>query len=97
MNPIIVTIEFFLFTTYTKNVSAKSMLKALIFPYCYLFYAIVYGYLSDVWIYGILNIPERGINFVVTLVLIAGLGLLFLEYVQYKISFYISKFRLKNS
>lgn len=87
INPILATAVFFFCTTCREMPKIKVLLSAIAFPLVYLIYVIVYGYASGVWLYGILNIPDRGIGFVSLLVLIVALGTLLFEWVQYKISY----------
>lgn len=94
INPIIATIEFFVFTSCKKMQSIKLILSALIFPVIYLIYAIAYGYISGNWLYGIINVQEKGIGFVSVLVLFVAVGILFLGWIQYKINFWLSQKRV---
>lgn len=93
VNPILATIEFFSCTSCKKVPSVKVVMTGLIFPVVYFIYVIVYGYQSGYWIYGILNIPERGILFVAVLACICVTGIILLEFVQYKINYLLSRNR----
>lgn len=85
-DPIIATIEVYLFCECRKNTNLITILSALIFPIVYLTYAIIYGYVSGYWIYGIINIPDRGIGFVSGIVAGTGLIIILITWFQYKLS-----------
>lgn len=96
INPIAATAEFLAFTSCRKMPSIKLLLTALIFPLIYLIYAVVYGCISGNWIYGIINVQEKGIAFVSVLVVVAAAGILLLEWIQYKINYLLSQKRVHN-
>lgn len=85
-NPILATIVFFLCTTPEDHTKGKTVLSALIFPLVYLVYVIIYGYASGYWIYGIVNIPDRGLLFVLSVIAASALGIVALACVQYGLS-----------
>lgn len=85
-DPIIATIEVYLFCESRKNTNLITILSALIFPIAYLIYAIIYGYVSGYWIYGIINIPDRGIGFVSEIVTGTGIIIILITWFQYKLS-----------
>lgn len=89
-NPVLATIELFLLTDCDKKPSDRVIFSSLILPFIYLAYVIIYGYKSGFWIYGIVNIPERGIKFVLLLVVLAATGILVLTWVQYTICYFIT-------
>lgn len=91
INPIAATIELHLFTTSKKKATIKLVVTALIFPAVYFIYVIVYGYISGYWMYGILNIPDRGFPFVLILVLTISAGIVLLVKLQYVIIFQLSQ------
>lgn len=91
VNPILATAAFYICTSCKKMPNSKVLLSALLLPVAYLVYVIIYGYHSGYWLYGILNIPERGIGFVIILVFVIAIGILFLEWIQYKINYLLSK------
>jgi hypothetical protein len=91
VNPILATAVFFVCTSCSKMPGKKALASALLFPCVYLIYVIVYGYLSGYWLYGILNIPDRGILFVTILVAAVAAGTVLLELLEYKISFALSR------
>lgn len=93
INPVIATIVFFVCTSCKKMPGLKLILTALIFPVIYLTYAVVYGLLSGHWLYGIINVQERGIIFVSILVLIAAAGIMLLAFIQYKVNYLLSQKR----
>ena len=86
VDPIIATIEVFLFCESRKKLTAITILSSLIFPMVYLTYAIIYGYVSGNWLYGIINIPDRGLGFVSCVVLGTALVIIGLTWLQYGIS-----------
>ena len=85
VDPIIATIEVFIFCESRKKPTAITILSSLIFPMVYLTYAIIYGYVSSNWIYGIINIPDRGLGFVSCVVLGTALVIIGLTWLQYRI------------
>lgn len=78
-------IEVFLFCESRKKPTVIVILSALIFPMVYLTYAIIYGYVSGIWLYGIINIPDRGLGFVSGVVLGTALVIIGLTWFQYRI------------
>lgn len=86
VDPILATIEVLLFCESRKKPTVITILSSLIFPIVYLTYAIIYGYVSGHWIYGIINIPDRGLGFVSGVVLGTALVILVLTWSQYRIS-----------
>lgn len=86
VDPIIATIEVFLFCESREKPTVITILSSLIFPMVYLTYAILYGYVSGHWIYGIISIPDRGLGFVSGGVLGTALVILGLTWFQYRIS-----------
>lgn len=86
VDPIIATIEVSLFCESRKKPTAIAILSSLIFPMVYLTYAIIYGYVSGNWLYGIINIPDRGLGFVSCVVLGTALVIIGLTWLQYWIS-----------
>ena len=86
VNPILATVEVFLFNECKEMPKPGTVFSALVFPILYLTYAIVYGYISGHWIYGIINIPERGIIFVLSVLSVTGVGIVVLVWLQYKIN-----------
>lgn len=91
INPVIATFELLVFTVYDGKPTVRMALSSIAFPACYLIYVMIYGLLFGHWIYGILNIPKQGIQFVLLFVFIACIGILALVHLQYKISSYVSK------
>lgn len=86
VDPIIATIEVYLFCEIRKNPTVITILSALIFPMAYLTYAIIYGFVSGNWLYGIINIPDRGLGFVSCVGLGTALVISVLTWFQYRIS-----------
>lgn len=86
VDPILATIEVFLFCESRKKPTVIVILSALIFPMVYLTYAIIYGYVSGNWLYGIINIPDRGLGFVSCVVLGTAFVIIGLTWFQYWIS-----------
>ncbi len=82
INTIIASIEFLTLITCEKVLDVKPLLTALLIPIIYLIYAITYGCLTGNWIYGILNIENHGIVFVMILILVIACGILFLGWVS---------------
>ena len=91
INPILATVVFFVCTSCKKIPKRKILLTALIFPAAYLTYVIAYGFSSGYWLYGILNIPDKGIGFVMILVLAIAVGILILQWIQYKLNYLLSR------
>ena len=89
INPIIATIELLLFTTGERKATIKSILSALIFPAVYFAYVIIYGYISGYWLYGILNIPDRGFSFVLLFVLAVSAGIILIVKLQYVLNYHV--------
>lgn len=85
-DPILATIEVLLFCESRKKPTVITILSALIFPMVYLTYAIIYGYVSGNWLYGIINIPDRGLGFVSCVVLGTAFVIIGLTWFQYWIS-----------
>jgi hypothetical protein len=94
VNPLLATVVFFTCTSCMKMPGFKLLLSALLFPVAYLIYVITYGYLSGYWLYGILNIPEKGTVFVTILVFAVAIETLLLEWIQYKINYLSSRNRI---
>ena len=86
VDPILATIEVLLFCESRKKPTVIVILSALIFPMVYLTYAIIYGYVSGNWLYGIINIPDRGLGFVSCVVLGTAFVIIGLTWFQYWIS-----------
>lgn len=86
VDPIIATIEVYLFCESRKSPNLLRIFSALIFPAVYLTYAILYGYVSGYWLYGIINIPDRGLGFVSGVVMGTALIIIGLTWFQYRLS-----------
>ena len=86
INPILATIEFQLVTNCRRMHGLGVILSALIFPCIYLTYAIIYGFTSGNWIYGIINVPEKGVGFVTMIVIATAVGIVCLVWLQYKLN-----------
>lgn len=91
INPIIGIIMFLLFTSKEEKYSNKRLFTSLIFPTLYLAYAISYGYLFDVWMYGFINIPQKGLGFMLIFTIISGLLILLISLVLCLINDFIQK------
>lgn len=91
VNPIIGIIMFLLFTAKEKKYSNKCLFTTLIFPTLYLAYAISYGYLSGVWMYGFINIPQKGWGFMLIFIVISGLLILLISLILCLINDFIQK------
>ena len=86
VDPILATIEVFLFCESRKKPTVLMILSSLVFPFAYLTYAIIYGFVSGNWLYGIINIPDRGLGFVSCVVLGTAFVIIGLTWFQYWIS-----------
>ena len=86
VDPILATIEVLLFCESRKKPTVLMILSSLVFPFAYLTYAIIYGFVSGNWLYGIINIPDRGLGFVSCVGLGTALVISVLTWFQYRIS-----------
>lgn len=91
INPVIATLVLQVFTVYDGKPTVGKLLSSIAFPASYLIYVMIYGILSENWIYGILDISKQGIGFVLLFICIACIGIVAIVYLQYKISSYLSR------
>lgn len=91
INPVIATLLVFFYTYRTPVKLLRTFLCTILFATFYLTYVIIYGYVSGDWLYSIINVPEKGVGFVVIFLLIMSIILAGLEYGLHKISKWISR------
>lgn len=91
INPILAMIVFLIFTANGRPLKRIEIISTLFFPVIYLVYAITYGLLSGHWLYGFINIDDKGILFVLIVCVIMAVGIIIVSLLLYGISQIIYK------
>lgn len=79
INPILAILVFVILTPDGSPLKRIEILSTLFFPIIYLVYAITYGLLSGNWLYGFINVDNKGVVFVSIVCGIMAVGILFVS------------------
>jgi len=80
INPLVLMVYFFLYNDMNKISKVSSVLTIIIMPLAYLVFAVIYGRITDNYIYFFLNYKEKGIAYSVIFVCIVAVGLIAIGY-----------------
>jgi len=80
INPIALMVYFFIYNDMSKISKVVNVLTILIMPFAYLMFAVIYGSITNNYIYFFLNYKEKGIAYSLTFVMIVGVSLVAIGY-----------------
>ena len=83
INPILAILVFVILTPDGQPLKRIELLSTLIFPILYLVYALTYGILSGNWLYGFINIDDKGAVFVSIVCGIMAVGIVLVSLLLY--------------
>lgn len=80
IDPLALLVSFFLFIDMNKVNKVSSVLTIIIMPLTYLLFAVIFGRITDNYIYFFLNYKEKGIAYSVIFVCVVAVGLIVIGY-----------------
>ncbi|MGB4659017.1 MAG: hypothetical protein WBI07_07550 [Mobilitalea sp.] len=93
INPLALLVYFFIYIDMNKISKVSSVLTIVIMPLAYLVFAVIFGGITDNYIYFFLNYKEKGIDYSVIFVCIVAVGLIAISYGI----FYLNRFLHRGS
>lgn len=80
INPLALMVYFFICNDMNKIGNFLRVLTILIMPFAYLVFAVIFGSITDIYIYFFLNYKEKGIAYSITFILIVAVSLVAIGY-----------------
>ncbi len=96
INPIVALIVFVCFTSDGKKLKKIELVSTFFLPIIYLVYAIAYGILSGYWLYGFINIDDKGTLYVSIVCIIMAAGIFVVSVFLHRISRAVYKMKVNK-
>ncbi len=97
VNPILAILIFVILTPDGRPLKRIELLSTLFFPILYLVYALTYGMLSGNWLYGFINVDDKGAVFVSIVCGIMAVGIVLVSLLLYGASQFLYKKVMQNA